>query len=322
VTATDKDGDGIEDAKDNCPTVFNPIRPMDGETQADGDGDGIGDACDKCPLEAGEACKLPSGDDLDDDGIPNGADNCPEIANSDQADDDKDGKGNACDVCPVDPNPGQDTCVAEFTVPQLRDPSAPGHPASGSTRARVKDLYVTALRTFGTGRGFTAQLDNGGLPFSGIFVETGAVSPTVAVGNKVEVEGDYEEVFGVSTLRRVVVKVVDAGTALPFGPIKVTAADVTNVAATQGPSAEGFESMLVSIDAVSVAILNADAPKDFDEFTITDASAGALRVDDFFFDALDNTYDLGVTFSNVTGVLGFSFSNRKLYPRSAADLTP
>jgi hypothetical protein len=49
ITASDKDGDGVPDSSDNCPTIFNPIRPMDGDTQADGDGDGIGDACDKCP---------------------------------------------------------------------------------------------------------------------------------------------------------------------------------------------------------------------------------------------------------------------------------
>ena len=30
---SDQDGDGIEDASDNCPTVFNPIRPMDNGAQ-------------------------------------------------------------------------------------------------------------------------------------------------------------------------------------------------------------------------------------------------------------------------------------------------
>lgn len=38
----DSDGDGVEDSKDNCPTVANA-------DQADTDGDGIGDACDPCP---------------------------------------------------------------------------------------------------------------------------------------------------------------------------------------------------------------------------------------------------------------------------------
>ena len=50
--AGDADGDGIADAADDCPRVFNPIRPVDGGTQADGDGDGIGDACDAEPLKA------------------------------------------------------------------------------------------------------------------------------------------------------------------------------------------------------------------------------------------------------------------------------
>lgn len=51
VTADDSDGDGIPDATDDCPRVFNPIRPMDRGVQADSDGDGVGDACDLCPLD-------------------------------------------------------------------------------------------------------------------------------------------------------------------------------------------------------------------------------------------------------------------------------
>lgn len=38
VEAQDSDGDGIPDAMDNCPHVYNP-------DQQDSDGDGIGDAC-------------------------------------------------------------------------------------------------------------------------------------------------------------------------------------------------------------------------------------------------------------------------------------
>jgi hypothetical protein len=41
----DRDGDGIVDAVDNCPTSPNP-------DQADDDGDGIGNACDNCRLTA------------------------------------------------------------------------------------------------------------------------------------------------------------------------------------------------------------------------------------------------------------------------------
>lgn len=42
VSGKDKDGDGITDAKDNCPDTPNP-------NQLDSDGDGLGDACDRCP---------------------------------------------------------------------------------------------------------------------------------------------------------------------------------------------------------------------------------------------------------------------------------
>ncbi|MEO6953292.1 MAG: amidohydrolase family protein [Polyangia bacterium] len=51
-TADDSDGDGIPDSGDNCPHVFNPIRPMDASAQPDSDSDGVGDACDVCPLQA------------------------------------------------------------------------------------------------------------------------------------------------------------------------------------------------------------------------------------------------------------------------------
>jgi hypothetical protein len=42
VQVNDADGDGIPDAEDNCPAVWNP-------SQQDEDGDGVGDNCDRCP---------------------------------------------------------------------------------------------------------------------------------------------------------------------------------------------------------------------------------------------------------------------------------
>jgi hypothetical protein len=54
----DVDGDGIKNAKDNCPSVANT-------DQADFDGDGVGDLCDLCPFTSPEQSK-----NVDSDGCP------------------------------------------------------------------------------------------------------------------------------------------------------------------------------------------------------------------------------------------------------------
>ncbi|BCR07023.1 hypothetical protein DESUT3_40920 [Desulfuromonas versatilis] len=62
----DADGDGVADARDVCPNLFDPA-------QADADGDLVGDLCD----------------------------NCPNLANHDQSDSDGDGIGDLCDLVPA-----------------------------------------------------------------------------------------------------------------------------------------------------------------------------------------------------------------------------
>lgn len=49
ISGSDDDGDGIENSADNCPTIFNPLRPMDSR-QPDWDNDGLGDSCDNRPF--------------------------------------------------------------------------------------------------------------------------------------------------------------------------------------------------------------------------------------------------------------------------------
>jgi hypothetical protein len=50
---------------------------------------------------------FPTCNDSDNDGVPNGLDNCPDVANEDQADADGEGVGDACDNCPNTPNDDQ-----------------------------------------------------------------------------------------------------------------------------------------------------------------------------------------------------------------------
>jgi predicted outer membrane repeat protein len=60
------------------------------------------------PSQFGEGVfSISAPSDSDGDGVPNSSDNCPTIANPDQADSDGDGDGNACDNCVSVANPDQ-----------------------------------------------------------------------------------------------------------------------------------------------------------------------------------------------------------------------
>jgi predicted acyl esterase len=137
---TDADGDGVADAADNCPVVANTNQAnADGDAQGDAcdgddDNDTVADELDACPLTAGE----PSNDgcpvqqpDGDTDGVPDATDNCPAVANANQANNDGDTEGDACDAdddndgvqdgadnCPTQSGPSSNNgCPAEDTPP-------------------------------------------------------------------------------------------------------------------------------------------------------------------------------------------------------------
>lgn len=87
VVSADTDGDAVDDADDNCPSV-----PNNDQLNTDGANDG-GDACDE---------------DDDNDGWADLDDNCPLVANPNQEDSDGDGFGNGCDNCMSIANPLQE----------------------------------------------------------------------------------------------------------------------------------------------------------------------------------------------------------------------
>jgi len=100
VGKQDKDGDGVIDKEDDCPTIPGSRR-MKG--CPDTDGDRVTDAKDECPNIAGKrennGCP-----DTDNDGVIDAKDNCPEVAGVEKfagcPDTDGDGLADKDDACP------------------------------------------------------------------------------------------------------------------------------------------------------------------------------------------------------------------------------
>ncbi|MCK5690471.1 DUF1566 domain-containing protein [Myxococcota bacterium] len=113
VCDDDRDADGLNDDVDNCPNIASA-------DQLDQDNDGLGDICD--PDKDGDGVLNESdafpedaseSKDSDSDGLGDNADNCPEIANVDQANLDSDGLGDVCD----DDRDGDDIVNANDAFP-------------------------------------------------------------------------------------------------------------------------------------------------------------------------------------------------------------
>lgn len=311
VTGSDQDGDGIADDVDNCPAVFNPVFttsvvPLFDE-QPDADGDDLGDVCDPCPFEAGDGCVNADGNDIDDDGVANGEDNCPLIANGDQADADNDGHGDVCDDC-EQPNPGLQSCA--ISVEAIQNPDHPDHVGPG-TPVFVTGLTVTAIR--GDGNGFTAETGTGE-PWTGITVFTGGNPGGLQIGDEIAAGGVVEEYFGLTEIADAVVTVTAPAMTpgeVPFAPKLMLAADI----ATGGADAEPHESMYLRVEGVSIVTENPDSPDDFDAFVVSDQ----LWIDDTMFTAMDNMCPVGSNFASITGALQYGFDQFRLNPRGDAD---
>lgn len=308
ITTNDHDGDGILDANDNCPSVMNPIRPMDNGAQADFDGDGVGDACDVCPLDANSTTCTLTANDSDGDGVPNATDNCPAVPNTNQADSDLDGRGDACDSCPVS-NPEPNGCPT--TIYAIKN----GTIANGATVALIGKLV--------TGRndqGFFLQVkaadaDYVAVDNSGIFVA--APQNTVKVGDRVTLSSaTVTDTSGQRRLTNATVNVVSSLGEAPPAAEPVTAAQV----ATGGQRAATLESVIVQVANVSTTdvapALGAGDTSPSNEFVV----ANSLRVNDFLY-LVTPFPTVGQKYTVIAGILDYAHGDSKLEPRSAADFS-
>ncbi len=313
MPGTDDDGDGIANAMDNCPRVFNP--PFDLNTrQDDVDMDGAGDTCDATPCGPGAMLCGGAVGDRDADGIPDGMDNCPDAPNPDQMDMDMDRRGDACDACPTTPNPAPMVCPpAPVSIPTLRDPAATGHPALGAT-VTVAGGVVTSGRA---SNGFTIQ-DPTATSFAGVYVYVGTGAIAAALGDVVTVTGVYGLFRGMEQINTTMGGgVLRTGAGTVPAPIVVMPAEI----ATGGSRAISLQSMLVSVGPVNAA--TATSGTDFR------LSEGNLIVTSFIANnTMASPFPAMVSdrFSRIVGVV-YSFGpsagpfDSKLAPRDAMDVT-
>ena len=314
VASTDTDKDGISDASDNCPMVFNPVRPMDNMVQADADLDMVGDVCDPCPLNANTTTCTPfDPNDRDGDTIPNAADNCPNVPNMGQEDGDTDQKGDVCDPCPTQNNPGTAACPSNIYA--IKTGASPvGQPVA------LSNALVTAVGS----TGFFLQVhpnDTGydGGDYSGIF----AYSPTsgVTVGDRLNIPDSTPSNFFGQIQLNGPLSALDGGVIIVSSANPLPAPEVVNAAdvATDGGRAASLEGVLIRVDNAQVTDL-APPPGQADtaptnEFVIN----GSLRVNDYLYLVVPFP-TLNQTYLSLTGVLDFRNNNTKLEPRFAQDV--
>ncbi|MCP4443795.1 MAG: amidohydrolase family protein [Myxococcales bacterium] len=291
---TDNDGDGIANESDNCPDVFNPIRPIDNGTQLDNDGDSTGNACDDTPLLA----------DLDADGEDNLTDNCPFDSNADQGDSDSDSKGDVCDICPETANP--DSICQEVVAPGEAATIAEVQDGTfeEDDRVAVTGSIVTAV----SDSGFWMQDPTNNGTHAGVHVFTNS-APGVTIGDQVDIDGTIAEYFDDTQLTNAVV--VNNGAGTPIVPVAVTVAD----AAT-----EPYESMLVTLTDATVSNLDYDCA--VDNAICMDSGLWEVNSSIVVYDRAygDADWDARKGNIDITGVMSYRFDKRRIQPRVAADL--
>lgn len=141
--------------------------------------------------------------------------------------------------------------------------------------------------------------DAGGGEQSGVQVFIEGDSTDLVVGDSVSLIGEATEYYGMTQ-----VKVTDPGSVTVGDP-----ADAVSYVLTAAPSDwEPWEGVLVTLDAVTIT-------DDADEYGQYPTSYGLLIDDELY----DPTLDAGDEFVSITGVIAWSYSEWKLWPRSAAD---
>ena len=340
-TATDRDGDGVEDSLDICPDVFNPVRPMDDDhKQSDYDGDGIGDICDLFPLcsQNDDSCEIYTSDH-DGDNIHDYFDNCPNTSNTDQKDADGDNIGDACDTCddrydrdgdtiadncdkcPDDGN-NEDSfgCTLELSsLSAIRESMVQG--TFEPKRAKVRGT-VTAI----AGNGYFIQSHE--MPGTGLYIyddiskypRTNADGSTteLAVGKPLEIKGSLALYYGFVELTDITEVIQAEAGATSIAPAEVTAAQIQQDTDNK-QSRNRLDSTLVTTRHVTIQSFVESRKNNY--AIATDSSGSTVYIDDFIVGSqkLFELLAAGKSY-DITGIIVYDYGMSKLAPRTSEDI--
>jgi hypothetical protein len=319
-SSDDTDGDGVPNAQDNCPTVFNPARPLDKGVQENSDGDALGDACDPCPFEKDvTTCSAPAAVkvDSDGDGIENTADNCPVDANPNQADGDGDGVGDACDPCPAEAGVSGG-CPA--TVRKIDELWTLGD----DINAKIENVCVTALKPstriwIQDPTWTSANAKSGGLF---VFFGGGIALPnTVNVRDLITIEGKtttYKGAFELTEIKAI--NVVQANA--PQCDDNTLVKTVT-LAGIEPGGADELKYRFMLVKVLNATSSGADTTSGTTP-TRFGLQGSTLKVTNFIAGTAafnGNTFANGAALTEVAGLLDY-FTVNQLAPRTRQDIKP
>lgn len=222
----------------------------------------------------------------------------------------------------------ESTPVVPLTIADLQDDSLGNVPAPGTMvtleNVTVVAGWITQPGTTNERHNFFVQSGSG--LYSGIMVyDQDKTKPVLAVGDVVNlVDVEFTEFNGMTeVLLRTATTIEPVSTG---GTVNVTAVSLADLLA----NAEGYESVLVSLNDASLTVKNLnpddgtpadptnDGSPDYNEYTIGDGTS-EVRVNDILFNTR-TTKALDQALTTRIGVLEFANGNFKLEPRAAGDM--